>query len=90
MVHYREVSFWLEALMVEGTPCKTCARQVMDRLRSLEGVIAVRLVAHPADATLAVLIVKIHPDYVAPSALAGLLEGELGFPVREIVGVKAS
>lgn len=85
MVHYREASFWLEDLLVEGNPCKVCVRQILDYLRGYEGVIALRVTVHPHEVGLAVVTIKYNPDFVEIPRLRGAFEGDLGFAVREVV-----
>lgn len=85
MVHFKEVSYFVEELT-----CKFCVRRVLDGLRSIDGVIAVRVSSAPllddlADASgYGIATVKYNPDFTGVTPLKEFMEVRLGFTVREV------
>ncbi|MNX82395.1 hypothetical protein D3C86_1141240 [compost metagenome] len=84
MLHHREVSFF-----VEDITCKVCVRRIVDGLRALEGVIAVRASSGPFEEDtgltgLGVVTAKYNPEFVTHGRLKEVLERDLGFKVAEI------
>lgn len=84
MVHFKEVSYFVEELT-----CKFCVRRVLDGLRAVDGVIAVRVSSAPVlddmtGAGYGIATVKYNPDFTGVNQLKEFMEGDLGFTVREV------
>lgn len=88
-MNLREISFLLDAMVVDGLACKTCVRKALDRLRAVEGVIAVSVGTTPVlDASdaleVGIATLRYNPDYTSVKGLRDTLEQSLGFRVREV------
>lgn len=84
MVHFKEVSYFVEELT-----CKFCVRRVLDGLRAIDGVIAVRVSSAPVldDLTgtgYGIATVKYNPEFTGVNQLKQYMEDRLGFTVREV------
>lgn len=84
MVHFKEVSYFVEELT-----CKFCVRRVLDGLRGIDGVVAVRVSSAPVldDMTgtgYGIATVKYNPDFTGVNQLKQFLEANLSFTVREV------
>lgn len=81
-MHVVEVS-----LFAHGLECKSCVRRVLDELRSLEGVIALRVSSTvPVDEyheLPGIVTLKINPEFVTIETLIKTLERQ-GYPVTEV------
>ncbi len=84
MVHFKEVSYFVEELT-----CKFCVRRVLDGLRAVDGVVAVRVSSAPVldDMTgtgYGIATVKYNPEFTGVNQLKEYLEEGLSFTVREV------
>lgn len=84
MVQFKEVSYFVEELT-----CKFCVRRVLDGLRSVEGVIAVRVSSAPilddmVGTGYGIATVKYNPEFTGVHRLKDYMEERLGFTVREV------
>lgn len=84
MLHYREVSFFIEDLT-----CKVCVRRALDGLRAVDGVVAVRVSSAPVldeqtGAGYGIATLKYNPDFVSIENIARVLSEELGFTVQAV------
>lgn len=84
MDRLKEVSYYVEDLN-----CKFCVRRVLDGLRTVEGVVAVRVSSAPlidesTGSGYGIATVKYNPDFTGVGQLKEFLVTQLGFVVREV------
>lgn len=88
-MNLREISFLLDAMVVDGLACKCCVRKALDQLRATDGVVAVSvgtttLQNSPDAEELGLATLRYNPEFTNAATLRSLLEETLGFRVREV------
>ncbi len=74
------------SLVVEDLTCKHCIRNIIDDLRAVDGVVAVRVNAPPAideppdEPVCGTATVKFNPEFVNPQRIRDVIQGH-GFRV---------